>query len=86
MGKKHTLTDKELEYLICARSIKVEKDYKDKMCSYCTNESICYYVIGCDYILHQIVKELKRLTSDQLLDLVFNNKKYGGKKDGGHKD
>ena len=87
MEKKHTLTDQELENLICVGSIKVEQDYKDKMCSYCTNEPICYFdVTGCDFILKQIVKELKDLTSDQLMDLVFNNKKYGGKKDGGHKD
>lgn len=87
MEKKHTLTGQQLENLICVGSIKVEQDYKDKMCSYCTNEPICQYdVTGCDFILKQIVKELKDLTSDQLMDLVFNNKKYGGKKDGGHKD
>lgn len=82
MGKKHTLTGQQLEKLICVGSIKVEQDYKDKMCSYCTNEPICYFdVTGCDFILKQIVKELKDLTSDQLMDLVFNHKKYGGHKD-----
>lgn len=82
MEKKHTLTGKQLENLIYIGSIKVEQDYKDKMCSYCTNEPICYYdVKGCDFIIKQIVKELKRLTSDQLLDLVFNHKEYGGHKD-----
>lgn len=87
MEKKHTLTDKELENLILIGVIEVEQDYKDKMCSYCTNEPICYFgITGCDFIRKQIVKELKDLTSDQLLDLAFTNKKYGGKKDGGHKD
>lgn len=87
MEKKHTLTGQQLENLIWVGSIKVEKDYKDKMCSYCTNEPICCFdETGCDFIIRQIVKELKDLTSDQLMDLVFNNKKYGGKKDGGHKD
>lgn len=87
MEKKHTLTGQQLENLICVGSIKVEQDYKDKMCSYCTNEPICCFdATGCDFIVRQIVKELKDLTSDQLMDLAFNNKKYGGKKDGGHKD
>ena len=82
MEIKHTLTDKELENLIRVGSIKVEKSYIEKMCSYCTNEPICYFgVRGCDFIRKQIVKELKRLTSDQLLDLVFNHKEYGGHKD-----
>ena len=82
MEKKHTLTDKELENLICVGSIEVEKSYIEKMCSYCRIEPICYAgITGCDFLRKHIVKELKRLTSDQLLDLVFNHKEYGGHKD-----
>jgi len=82
MEKKHTLTDKELENLICVGSIEVEKSYIENICSYCRNEPICYCdLTSCNFLRNQIVKELKRLTSDQLLDLVFNHKKYGGHKD-----
>lgn len=87
MEKKHTLTDEELDNLIRVGSIRVDQSYIDKICSYCKNEPVCYCSVGrCDYLRKQIVAKLKDLTSDQLMDLVFNNKKYGGKKDGGHKD
>lgn len=82
MEKKHTLTVKELENLICVGSIEVEKSYIENICSYCRNEPICYCdLTSCNFLRNQIVKELKRLTSDQLLDLVFNHKEYGGHKD-----
>lgn len=82
MEKKHTLTDKELEILICVGSIEVEKSYIENICSYCRIEPICYCgLTSCNFLRNQIVKELKRLTSDQLLDLVFNHKEYGGHKD-----
>ena len=82
MEKKHTLTVQELENLICVGSIEVEKSYIENICSYCRNEPICYCdLTSCNFLRNQIVKELKRLTSDQLLDLVFNHKKYGGHKD-----
>lgn len=87
MEKKHTLTDEELDNLIRVGSIRVDQSYIDKICSYCKNEPVCYCSVGrCYFLRKQIVAKLKDLTSDQLMDLVFNNKKYGGKKDGGHKD
>lgn len=87
MEIKHTLTDEELDNLIRVGSIRVDQSYIDKICSYCKNEPVCYCSVGrCDYLRKQIVAKLKDLTSDQLMDLVFNNKKYEGKKDGGHKD
>ncbi len=87
MEIKHTLTDEELDNLIRVGSIRVDQSYIDKICSYCKNEPVCYCSVGrCDFLRKQIVAKLKDLTSDQLMDLVFNNKKYGGKKDGGHKD
>lgn len=82
MEKKHTLTDQELDNLICVGSIEAEKSYIENICSYCRNEPICYCdLTSCNFLRNQIVKELKLLTSDQLLDLVFNHKKYGGHKD-----
>ena len=81
MEKKHTLTDKELENLICVGSIEVDKSYIENICSYCRVEPICYCgITGCNFLRNQIVKELKGLTSDQLIDLVFNNEKYDGRK------
>ena len=75
MEKKHTLTVQELENLICVGSIEVEKSYIENICSYCRNEPICYCdLTSCNFLRNQIVKELKRLTSDQRLDLVFNHK------------
>lgn len=73
MENSHILKDEELDYLISSRSIRIDKSEIDAICEECCNEPICHYGLSCQFVRKPIIARLKKLSSQELTELVFRD-------------